>query len=105
MTSARAAPAARTRTSTPSIRPVNPLFTSAALLELRRNLLGVLLVTLENFQTGLQQFFQLGVARRRNQRLLQRAVDGLMVGDLVIHIGLVECGAAQLGELGAFFLG
>src|SRR5579864_867039 len=104
MVSARADPAAWMRTSAPNIRPVKPRI-SALLFELCRDLLGVLLVTLEDLQAGLQQLLQFGVARRRDERLLQRAVDGLMVGDLVLDVGLVESGAAQLGELVAFFLG
>ena len=35
----------------------------------------------------------------------KRAVDGLVVGDLVIDIGLVERGTRKLRELGLLFVG
>src|ERR1700726_1893465 len=71
-----------------------------SLLQLGGDVFGVLLVALKNLQAGLQQAFQLGLAGRRNQLRLQRAVDGLVVGDLVGDIGLVVVGAFQLGEFG-----
>src|SRR5262245_16377281 len=70
---------------------------ASSLLQLRCDLLGVLLMALEDFQPGLQQALQLGIAGRRNQLRLQRAVDGLVVGDLIGDIGLVVVGALQLG--------
>src|SRR6266566_980983 len=65
------------------------------------NHLGVLLVALENLQAGLQQALELAVIRRRNELRLERAVHGLMVGDLIVDIGLVERGAVELGEVSA----
>src|SRR5674476_1318649 len=59
-------------------------------------------MALENLQAGLQQALELGIARRRNQQGLERAVDGLVVGDLVGDIGLVESRAAELGQFGVF---
>src|SRR6187399_1454293 len=54
-----------------------------SLLQARRNLFGVLLVALEDFQSCLQQALQLGVAGRRNQQGFQRAVDCLVIGHFV----------------------
>ena len=62
---------------------------------------GVLLMALEDFQPGLQQALQLGIAGRRNQLRLQRSVDGLVVGDFVVGIGLVKRLAVQLCQLRA----
>src|SRR5438128_7544042 len=70
------------------------------LFQVSRDMLGVLLMALKDLQAGLQQALQLGIARRRDQLGLQRAVDGLVVGDLVGDIGLVVAGALQLAELG-----
>jgi len=61
---------------------------------------GVLLVALEDFQAGLQQALQFGIACRRNQLLLQRTVDRLVIGNLVGDIGLVVRGAGELAEFG-----
>ena len=58
-------------------------------------MLGVHLVALENFQAGGQQVFQFGIAGVRNQRRLERGVDRLVIGDLVVGVGLVERRAAQ----------
>src|SRR5262245_63596064 len=66
-----------------------PNHMSSSLLQLRRDHLGMLLVALKYLQAGLQQALQLGIAGRRNQLRLQRAVDRLVVGDLVGDIGLV----------------
>jgi hypothetical protein len=68
--------------------------------QLGGDLFGVLLVALKDLQAGLQQTLQLGVAGRRNQLRLKRAVDGLVIGNLVGDIGLVVFGALQLGEFG-----
>jgi hypothetical protein len=67
--------------------------------------LGVLLVALEDFQAGLQQALELGIVCRRDQRAFERAVDGLVVGDLVIDIRLVERRSLELGEFGALGVG
>src|ERR1035437_8304357 len=78
------------------------------LFEFRRDVFGVLLMALEYLQAGFQQALQLGIVRRRNQRALERAVHGLMVGDLVVDIRLVERRAVELSEffaLGGALLG
>src|SRR5215831_18567000 len=101
MTSALAPPLASIRTSaarphTSRNRPIRlPLF------ELCGNLFGMLLVTLEDFQAGGEQVFEFRIAGRRNQRVLQSAVDGLMVGHLVADIGLVEGSAVKLRQFAA----
>jgi hypothetical protein len=41
---------------------------------------GVLLVALKDLQAGLQQALEFRIARRRNERRLQRGVDRLVVG-------------------------
>src|SRR5487761_2117176 len=64
------------------------------------DVLGMLLMALENLQAGLQQALQLRVFGGRNKRRLQRAVDRLVIGDFVGDIGLVEFRALQLAELG-----
>jgi hypothetical protein len=78
---------------------------AVSLLQLGGDVFGVLLVALKNLQAGLQQVLQLGIAGRRNQLRLQRAVDGLVVGDLVGDIGLVVFGALQLVEFGELLRG
>src|SRR6185312_17334111 len=60
----------------------------------------MLLMALENLQAGFQQALQLGVLCRRDQRGLQRLVDLLVIGDLVIDISLVEGGTLELFKLG-----
>src|SRR6478752_97852 len=70
----------------------------SSLLQLSRDVLGMLLVALENLQAGLQQALQFSVVRVGNKRRLKRAVDRLVIGDLVGDIGLVEGGALQLAE-------
>src|SRR6185312_13778076 len=50
------------------------------LVQLACEMLGVLLVALEDLEAGLQQALQLGVGRRRNQRGRQRIVDRLVIG-------------------------
>src|SRR5690242_4835317 len=73
---------------------------ASSLLQFCRDHLGMLLMALEDFQAGLQQALQLGIVGRRDQLRFQRAVDRLVVGDLVGDIGLVVFGAFQLLELG-----
>src|SRR3569832_2981934 len=63
--------------------------------------LGVRLMFAEQLQARLQQRLQFAVVGRGDQGLGQGAVDGLVVGDLVGDIGLVEGGALQLVQLGA----
>ena len=69
------------------------------LLYVSRDMLGVLLVALENLQAGLQQALEVGVVGRGNKRAFKRAVHGLVVRDLVGDIGLVECDAVELGRI------
>src|ERR1700742_9991 len=86
--------AATVATIHPGVMAVS--FTSAShSLQFTGDVFGVLLMALKNLQAGLQQALQLGVAGRRDQRGLQRAVDRLVIGDLVGDIGLVEVGALQ----------
>src|SRR5450759_998262 len=76
---------------------------SCSLFQRRGDVFGVLFVALENLQAGLQQALQLRVVRVGNKRGLERAVDRLVIGDLVGDIGLVDFRALQLtqfGELG-----
>src|SRR6185437_8117415 len=65
-------------------------------------LLGVLLVALEDLEPGLQQAFKFRVVRRGNERRLERVVDGLVEGDLVVHVRLVERRAVHGGQLRPF---
>ena len=67
-----------------------------SLLQFGRDVFGMLLVALENLQPRLQQALQLGIAGRRNEQGFERAVDRLVIGDLVVDVGLVERGALQL---------
>ena len=65
----------------------------------------MLKMRLEQGQAALQQALQLGVLSIGNKRVLQRGIDCLVIGDLVVDIGLVEGGAARAGELRALGLG
>jgi len=69
-----------------------------ALLEFRRNMLGMLLMPLEDFQACGEEVLELRIARRGNERVLQRAVDRLVVGDLVVDVRLIEGRTAELGK-------
>src|SRR6266436_6506385 len=73
---------------------------SGSLLQAGGDVFGVLLVALKDLQAGLQQALHLRVGRVGNERRLQSAVDGLVVGDLVGDIGLVGFGALELAEFG-----
>src|SRR3981081_2138289 len=57
-------------------------------------------MSLEDLETGLQQTLELEVAGGRDQRGLERAVHGLVVGRLVGGISLVEFRAIELRQLG-----
>ena len=61
----------------------------------------MLFVALKNLQAGREQVFELCVAGIWNKCALQRGIDGLVIGHLVVDVGLVEVFAAELGELGA----
>lgn len=72
---------------------------TAVSLQVGRDMLGGLLMALKDFQARLQQVLQ-RIACRRDQLRLERNVDGLVVGDLVFDVGLVESGPRELIELG-----
>src|SRR5262249_17530314 len=74
------------------------------LLQVRQDVLGVLLVALEDLQAGAEQVLELGIRRRRDERALERAVHRLVVGDLVRRVGLVERRTAELLQLGLLVL-
>ena len=59
---------------------------------------GVLLMTLEDFETGLQQAFEFGVVRRRNEQGFERPVHRLVESDFIGNISLVVCRAAELRQ-------
>ena len=61
---------------------------------------GVLLMTLEDFETGLQQAFEFGVVRRRNEQGFERPVHCLVVSHFIGNISLVVCRAAELRQFG-----
>src|SRR3981081_359419 len=69
-------------------------------LQASGDMFGMLLMALENLQAGLQQALQFGIVRGRNKLGLERAIDGLVIGDFVGDIGLVEFRALQLAEFG-----
>src|SRR5262249_5637333 len=66
------------------------------LFEFCSDVFGVLLVTLKDLQASAEQIPQLLVAGRRNERGLQRIIDGLVISGLIFDVGLVESVAAQL---------
>ena len=53
------------------------------------------------FRPVSSRLFSSALLRRRDEHCLERAVDRLVIGDLVVDIGLVERGAVELAELGA----
>src|SRR3546814_5943964 len=69
-----------------------------ALLQFLQQMLGVSLVFLEQREAGFQQRLQLAIVGARDERVLERAVDGGVIGDLVLDIGLVERRAFQRCE-------
>ena len=56
-------------------------------------------MALENLEPGLQKTFQFGIAGRRNEGGFERVIDGLVIGDFVIDVGLVEFGTLELRPL------
>ena len=62
-------------------------------------LFGVLLVRVKQGQTALQQRFQLGILRIRNERVAECGVDRLIIGHLVVDVSLVKGGTVQAREL------
>src|SRR5437764_10606027 len=93
------------RPSTATIESIRPGIMRGSSLQARRYLLGMLLVTLKDLQASLQQVLQFGVVRVGDKRRLQRAVDVLVIGNLVFGVGFVEGRAIQFGELGALLAG
>jgi hypothetical protein len=57
---------------------------------------GVLLVSLEDFESSLQQGLEFGIAGRWNERRLERAIHGLVIRDLIDNVRLVEIRAIEL---------
>src|SRR3954452_15344633 len=100
MVAARAGTTIDKKTTASAIEARRPGFITHSLFQLGGDVLGVLLMTLEDLQAGLQQALELGIAGGRNELSFQRAVDRLVIGDLVGDIGLVEGRAAQLVEFG-----
>ena len=64
----------------------------------------MLLVTLEDLEPGFRQRLQFCVLRTGNQSVAQRAIDSLVVRDLVGNVGLVESIAAEGSEFCRFRL-
>src|SRR5689334_1002470 len=71
------------------------------LFEIGRDMLGMLLVTLEYLQARLKQTFELGIVRRWDERAFKRIIDGLVVSDFICDIGFVESAAAELRQFNA----
>jgi hypothetical protein len=74
-----------------AVRIARPLF------ELSGNMLGVNFMPLKDRQAGLEQVLQVRVLGGRDQQCLQRAIDLLVIRDLVVDIGFIEGGALQFG--------
>src|SRR6185312_15801810 len=83
MVSARAgavaAPSASTTANGRASRAIRP----PSLFELGLDMFGVLFMALENLQAGLEQILQFGIARRGDEKILQRPVHLLVVGNFV----------------------
>src|SRR5215471_14828191 len=98
---------ARAETERPNITQATKTIRSGVMAEfllfqVGRDVLGVLLVALENLQAGLQQTFELAVAGRGNKRAFKRAIHGLVVFDFVGDIGLVKSGTVELRKFVTF---
>src|SRR4051812_8870363 len=76
-----------------AIRTIRPGSMTSSLLQRRGDVLGMLLMALEDLQAGLQQALQFGIAGGGNQQGFERAVDRLVIGDFIGDIGLVVRGA------------
>ena len=64
-------------------------------------MLGVLLVTLKDLETGREEILQFRVGSVGNKDRLQRVVDRLVIGDFVVGVSLVKRCATQFLEFGA----
>src|SRR5215510_11737246 len=91
----RGACAAAPRLRWPSPSAATTAATAQPLLERRLNVLRMLEVRDERRAHLHQQTLQLGVARARDQRLVDGVQDRLVVGDLVIDVGFVELGPLE----------
>ena len=60
-----------------------------------REIFDMLLMALEDLQAGLKQALELPIAGIGDQRGFEGAVHGLVIGDLIVHIGLVEGGTLE----------
>src|SRR6185437_14437875 len=65
------------------------------------DLFGMLLVRGEEREPLLQQGLEFGILRVGDQRILERAIDGLVIGHFILDVGPVELGARQLVQLSA----
>jgi hypothetical protein len=70
-----------------------------SLLQLAHEMLGMLLMLLEELEGDFQQALNLTVLRGGDQRRSERSIDGLMIGDFVLGIGFVKGGSAQFRKL------
>src|SRR5664279_933591 len=60
---------------------------------------GMFLMFPEELEVGFQQALKLAILRGRDQRRFERSIDGLMIGNFVLGIGLVKGGSAQFPKL------
>jgi hypothetical protein len=65
-------------------------------------MLGVLLVTLKDLESGREKLLQFRVAGVGNKDGLERIVDSLVIGDFVFSVGFVKRRAFQFFEFGPF---
>ena len=63
--------------------------------QVRRKLLGMLLMVLEQGETCLQERLEFGIVRSRDERCLERTVHGPVECNLILNIGAVEGVAAS----------
>src|SRR3954468_8946566 len=85
-------------TARPRPRPTGGKVASACSFERLGDLLRVSLMLAEQAEARFEQRFQLRILGRRDQGRFKRAVDGLVIGDLVVDVGAVVFGTAQMAE-------
>ena len=61
---------------------------------------GVVLVLPKQLQPGLQQGLELRISGVWNEGFAQGSVDGLVIGNLVLDIGAIECRAVKAQPAG-----